>query len=301
MESPTPASHNSHSHSMQFESPVGVLDSWIGVTDPKKRKKLQNRLNQRAHRRRQRALRTQQQQKDADIDVKQEPDTDSNQPPTNSTNPPRSLDHLDFCTPTNTKHLEKLEALIRMEFAMGSPTADLLLGLTQLNIIRVLHANRDILGYTASDMHDDALSAFNLNVNASMDINLNLVCQSSIIKTRSDLPLALQPTTTQYKVPHHPWLDLIPIPKMRDHLIRAGDSIDDVKLCYDMCGYRVPETGILIWKEPWDPSGWEVTERFLQLWGWAVRDCWELFDSTDRWRRKRGERPLFNLPRKLSQ
>lgn len=214
-----------------------------------------------------------------------------------STSPPRSLDHLDFCKPTNSKHLEELEALIRMEFAKGSPTADLLLGLTQLNIIRALHANRDTLGYTAADMDDDALSAFNLG----LSINLDFVCESSIIKTKSDLPLALRPTTTQYKVPHHPWLDLIPIPRMRDHLIRAGDSIDDLKLCHDMCGYRVSETGILIWKEPWDPSGWEVTERFLQLWGWAVRDCWELFESTDRWRRKRGERPLFNLPGKFSQ
>jgi hypothetical protein len=98
-----------------------------------------------------------------------------------------------------------------MEFAKGSPTADLLLGLTQLNIIRALHANRDILGYTAADMHDDALSAFNL----SLSINLDFVCQSSIIKTKSELPLALRPTTTQYKVPHHPWLDLIPIPRMR--------------------------------------------------------------------------------------
>ncbi|KUL88502.1 hypothetical protein ZTR_05476 [Talaromyces verruculosus] len=304
MEAAAPASHSSHSqsHSIQLESPVKLLDSWMGVTDPKKRKTLQNRLNQRAYRRRQRALRAQQnKQQDVDINVKQEPDTKSDRQlstaSSSTSSPPLSLDHLDFCLPTNTQHLEDLEALIRLEFARGSPTADLLLGLTQLNIIRALHANRDILGYTADDMHDDAISTFNI----SLSIDSDLICQSNIIKTKSGLPFSLMPTTTQYKVAHHPWLDLIPIPKMRDNLIRAGDSIDDVKLCHDMCGYRVSETGILIWKEPWDPSGWEVTERFLQLWGWAVRDCWELFESTDRWRRKRGERPLFNLPWKSPQ
>lgn len=148
-----------------------------------------------------------------------------------SSSPPRSLDHLDFCyTATKSKHLTDLEVLIHLEFARGSPTIDLLLGLTQLNIIRALQANRDILGYQTSDMHDDALSAFNFG----LSIDSDLICESSIIKTKSDLPLSLMPTTTQCKVPHHPWLDLIPIPKMRDTLIRAGDSIDDLKLCHDI-------------------------------------------------------------------
>jgi Domain of unknown function (DUF3425) len=202
---------------------------------------------------------------------------------------PRSLNHMDLCTPSNrsnaeqTKHipLQELEAVIHVEFAKGSPRIDLLLGLTQLNIVRALYSNADVLKYKTADMQDDSVSAFCVH-GAGLEYDL--------------LPPTLQPTSTQCAITHHPWLDLIPIPKMRDNLIRAGDSIDDLRLCHDMCGYRVSATGFLIWNEPWDTSGWEVTESFLQVWGWAVRDCWDLFQSTNKWRRKRGERPLFRLP-----
>lgn len=208
---------------------------------------------------------------------------------------PYSLDHIDLCgisaASFSAQALERLETRIRLEFAQGSPRADLLLGITQLNIIRALHANQKILGYTDDDMHDDALSGFNRH------LQLSPSSQQYIVKTiKSELPPPLQPTAIQQTIPHHPWLDMIPIPRMRENLIRAGDTIDDVKLCHDICGYRVSETGILIWGEPWDPSTWEVTERFLQLWGWTVRDCWELFHSTNKWRLKRGERPLFAIP-----
>jgi hypothetical protein len=200
-------------------------------------------------------------------------------------------------TANDTKRiLSRLEAVIYKEFATGSPCADLLLGLTQLNILRALNANIDVLGYRAADMHDDAVSVFSTlgPLRAEHDDQV--------------LPPALQPTIVQQTIPHHPWLDLIPIPKMRDNLIRAGESIDDVQLCYDLCGYRSSgtgdkrattekgETGVVVWKDPWDPCGWEVTESFLRRWGWIVRDCWELFVSTDMWRRKRGEKPLFCLP-----
>lgn len=191
--------------------------------------------------------------------------------------------------------LEELETVLRVEYAKGSPRADLLLGLRQLNVVRALHANTDIIGYKDTDMHDDALSMFN-GIRP-----LQPPAQGYVHKSAGLLPPALQPTLKQYTVPHHPWLDLIPIPKMRDNLIQAGDSYDDLRLCHDMCGYRVPATGIIVWKEPWDPSGWEVTEPFLTKWGWTVKDCWDLFQSTNHWRKRRGEKSLFRLPIGSSQ
>lgn len=56
------------------------------------------------------------------------------------------------------------------------------------------------------------------------------------------------------------------------------------------------DPGVLVWRDPWDPSGWEVTESFVRAWGWAVVGCWDLFHSTNKWRELRGEKPLFRIP-----
>ncbi|KAL2824273.1 hypothetical protein BDW59DRAFT_172999 [Aspergillus cavernicola] len=267
---------------------VELLDEWKGILDPKTRRTLQNRLNQRAHRK--------------TLARKAGPKPANNAVTKHTTSPKiefTGLDTLSILGPTaeSSRHLiQHLESLLHAEFSAGSPRTDLLLGLTRLNILRALHANIEVLGFSAAAMHDDAESPF--------------ATSSNIESTRplTDLPLALQPTTTQLAIVHHPWLDLLPIPKMRDNLIQAGDSINDAQLCHDMCGNQPPlnpksrarsangETGIIVWKDPWDPSGWEVTETFLRLWGWAVKDCSELFRSTNRWRAVRGEPPLFCLP-----
>lgn len=189
----------------------------------------------------------------------------------------------------------QLEDRVHREFTSGSPSAELLLGLTRLNIIRALHSNLEVLGYIPAQLDDDSESMF--SGASPRDSHLN----------GAALPPALQPTEIQRLVPHHPWLDLIPIPKLRDNLILAGDLIDDIKLCHDLCGNSVSrvapkhsseangETGLIVWKDPWDPSGWEITETFFRNWGWILQDCWDLFRSTNAWRNRRGERPLFQL------
>ncbi|PYH90701.1 hypothetical protein BO71DRAFT_333850, partial [Aspergillus ellipticus CBS 707.79] len=176
-----------------------------------------------------------------------------------------------------------------------SPQTDLLLGLTRLNFLRALNTNIDVLGYTPENMlHDDAKSFFSM---------IGPRCPGTEDR-ESVLPVALQPTLIQRTVPHHPWLDLIPVAQMRDNLILMEDVMDDGLLCRDMCGNRVRdgdlrggagtgETGVIVWRDPWDPEGWEVTETFVRRWGWVVRGCWGLFESTNAWRGRRGEGALF--------
>ncbi|RAH48782.1 DUF3425 domain-containing protein [Aspergillus brunneoviolaceus CBS 621.78] len=178
----------------------------------------------------------------------------------------------------------------------GSPLRDLRFSITRLNVLRALFFNLEVLGYSPSDIHDDAQSTFTPNI------------QSGIKWSRIEaLPTALRPTVIQRTVPHHPWLDLMPFPRMRDTLILAQAYMGDEQLCHDLCGNRVPcagcrdlsrpggigETGVLVWRDPWDPSGWEVTETFARSWGWVLQDCVDLFNSTNAWRIERGERPLF--------
>ncbi|OOF96838.1 hypothetical protein ASPCADRAFT_396339 [Aspergillus carbonarius ITEM 5010] len=273
---------------------VDLEDVWIGVTDPKERRKLQNRLNQRARRRRQHLAK-------GLPNASQAAQSHSTTAPGPSAVDFKTLNQFPILGPLAPQArsvMRQLEAMIHLEVATGSPRADLLLRVTRLNILRALNTNLDVLGYRAVDMlDDDALSMFS-----------TIGPRRSATQDREAiLPPALQPTLIQRTVPHHPWLDMIPIPKMRDNLILMEAVMDDTQLCHDMCGYQsaqaghnrpsgMGETGVIVWKNPWDPEGWEVTETFVQLWGWTIHDCWELFRSTNAWRRRRGERPLFHIP-----
>jgi hypothetical protein len=204
------------------------------------------------------------------------------------------LDEYLIFGPTSEKArqiIQTLEIMIHAEFALGSPHTDMLLGVTRLNILRALNTNTDVLGYDSVKlMSDDAQSPF------------SMVGPMVADSERTLLPLALRPTQIQRTVPHHPWLDLFPIPRMRDIMILAGDSYDDERLCHDMLGDRYScvdlegKAGLIVWKDPWDPTGWEVTPAYMKFWGWTVQGCWDLFSSTNAWRAKRGEKALFKLP-----
>ncbi|KAL2837242.1 hypothetical protein BJY01DRAFT_46810 [Aspergillus pseudoustus] len=326
--------------------PVEFEDNWKGVLDPQRRRTLQNRLNQRARRRRLKATRSDKTpgspdesstgNSPADSTATQpsdQPSTPANRTPNDNPPPNNSdtgslskksspapssasttsnttstclnqipfieLDRFKILGPSAKKSLRAmcdLEAFYRAEFAAGSLRTELLLGLTRLNFLRALHVNIDVLGYSAAEMHDDAFSPFGCANAAKVAYN-----------PVHSLPAALRPTRIQLTVPHHPWLDLIPFPTLRDNLILLGEDLDDTQLCHDMSGKAVPlvpekraglaagETGVIVWRDPWDPSGWEVTESFSRRWGWTLRECWDVFEVANRWRRVRGEPALFRV------
>lgn len=192
---------------------------------------------------------------------------------------------LDLDSAATKARMQYLETMAYRSYILGSPHSDLLLHLTQLNFTRALMENTRILGLTSDKLHDDALSPFNTAGPWEYDL-------------QGCLPPTLQPTLTQRNTLHHPWLDLLPVPQMRDNLIHAGELFDETQLCLDMKGHRntrTGQTGIIVWKEPWDPAGWEVTEAFARSWGWVIWNCSELFQSTNSWRAKRNERPLFRV------
>jgi hypothetical protein len=163
---------------------------------------------------------------------------------------------------------------------MGSPTTDHLLVFIKLNVFRAIISNSQDLGLEPEEnTADDALSPF--------------TDPSSPLCRSRTLPPALRPTKLQHEIPHHPWIDLLPIPGMRDNLLRAGDSYDDTELCSDIvgvCGGPADKTALIVWGEPWEPNNWEVTESFLSQWAWTIRGCSQLFESTNYWRKRRGEK-----------
>lgn len=191
-------------------------------------------------------------------------------------------------------HSEQSQILIRRfeEFAHAMyaarvPQITLLPSLSQFNVIRALQENIKVLGLLPDELSDDAISPFN---------SPNSLRFAS--SPPHQIPSSLAHTQLQVTTIHHPWIDLLPIPALRDNLLRRGlESFDEDELCHDIRG-RTPghNPGMLVWRDPWDVSGWEVTPAFVRSWGWALVGCWHLLRSTNAWRAKRGEGPLFRIP-----
>lgn len=175
--------------------------------------------------------------------------------------------------------LIRFEAYARHQYQLGSPRTDMLLTLIKFNVFRALMDINGMLGFSLEWLREDAISPF----------------YQSLHDTKSGCPGNLEPTLLQQTVEHHPWIDLIPLPAMRDNILRA-DSFDDTPLCHDIVDNRQclgDWSGLIVWGDPWDPHNWEASEDFVKKWAWVVHGCWELFGSTNKWRSKRGERKLF--------
>lgn len=85
------------------------------------------------------------------------------------------------------------------------------------------------------------------------------------------------------------------MPKMRDNLLLAGYLHDEDQLCNDLVEFgnvSNEQTGLIVWNDPWDSMGLEVSETFLDKWAWTVSGFVKLLESTNYWRAKRGEKPL---------
>lgn len=185
--------------------------------------------------------------------------------------------------------MQRFEAFATRNYISHIGALDILPSLSQFHFIKALFANIEVLGLSNEEMDDEALSPFNTFLGPFPQ-------RPSLALARvSNLPTALQPTSLQHSTPHHPWIDLIPMPAMRDNIFRQDvESFDEEELCHAMRG-QAPENnpGLLVWREPWDPTGWEVTEEFIKSWGWVVVGCMDLLRSTNAWRARRGEKPLF--------
>jgi hypothetical protein len=166
-------------------------------------------------------------------------------------------------------------------------SSDHLIILLQFNVLKSSVANRQILSKAVSPHSDDCSSPI-LQV---------LPKESTVLGI---LPPMLRPTTLQQTVAHEEWIDLFPHPVMRDNLILASGKFDEDDLWLDTIGglfeglpdSHVEQHGVIAWSPPWHFSGWEITEGFLRKWGWTLKGCQDIIDTTNHWRRQRGEEPL---------
>lgn len=162
---------------------------------------------------------------------------------------------------------------------------DHLIPLLQYNALRAVMTNLSILGLTNHVPRKRAPT----------------VCPrlGPLFPAPAEIPLSLVPTPLQLSTPHDVWIDLLPESTMRNNAIRHMNMIDNDDLCRDIIGGHfdgednIELTGIVVWNDPWCPSGWEITEGFVKKWGFLIKGCWELISATNRWRELRGDDPLL--------
>ncbi|OJJ68580.1 hypothetical protein ASPBRDRAFT_209817 [Aspergillus brasiliensis CBS 101740] len=251
-------------------------EDWAGVTNPKERKRLQNRLNQRIWR--QRKL------KKGAKDGAAEGVTDAGK---------RGMNEQ--LTPTTAHQrramLERFALDALHNYMTNQPNTDQLMRVIQLNTINALTSNATALKLQVDWLVCHAISPFGFIGPA----------KAADLTASSTGPTSLIPTDLQRRIPHHPWIDLFPLARLRDSLLVAtcvSDMLtddDEEQLWADLVewgGNGTEGAGLIVWGEPSDPRNWEATVPFLRRWGWLLQGCSEILEATNYWRQMRGERRL---------
>ncbi|RYP64515.1 hypothetical protein DL770_009180 [Monosporascus sp. CRB-9-2] len=178
-------------------------------------------------------------------------------------------------------------ALAALErYRMGQPDPRQLIDVLRFNVFYAFAHNAKVLGFNDDWLKYEAISPFGAPRPSPPSQPIAASC-----------PPNMKPTMLQMTVEHHPWIDFLPCPRMRDNFLRlvrdmGEDAVDEDGLCVDIvdaASARGPEDVCLVtWGKPWELSGWEVTEPFMKKWAWLLEGCTELMESTNTWRRKRG-------------
>lgn len=169
------------------------------------------------------------------------------------------------------------------DYTLAAPRPAALQTLVQLNVLDALAKNAAALNITIESLcAEHALSPFVHHGPPRLD--------------ETSVPLSLQPTALQRTVYHHPWIDILPLPEVRDSILRICGTPEEDELNIDLVDVEENDREkphLVIWGDHSDPWAWEATIPFLRKWGWLVRDCQTLLDSTNYWRERRGDKRLI--------
>ncbi|KAL7948379.1 hypothetical protein V8C42DRAFT_314247 [Trichoderma barbatum] len=286
-------------------------DEWSGLKDAKERRKRQNRLNQRAARRRQRLNLCQEHESEKTTGI----------------------------LPSASAYQRQKSGLQSHQVYFPLTPDHKLLYVIVLNVSRAVITNFFILSSISplASSFCDSRRVFRLS-------DLELAPHN--LDGTPAVPPSFVPTRLQQEIPHPGWIDLFPSPQLRDNLILAveefnvdeedllADLIGDIFACigcspgdeswsssgsdddrdtptpppppssvgmspsqeYNLRTYTPSssaELGILSWSDPWDISGWEFTEKFVTKWGFLLQGCPDVVNAANNWRNMRGEDPLI--------
>ncbi|KAK5989618.1 hypothetical protein PT974_07872 [Cladobotryum mycophilum] len=274
-------------------------EDWTSLSRAEDRRKLQNRLNQRARRRRQIDLQKAKGEHSGPVRkwiiyIDERGNEGQNRHEEKCAiagsyagmilhgSDKRKLHFCELEAAERHRLLQQLQDVVAHNFSQRVLDSGLLLSVTQFNIIRAMVSNAGCLGLTMDLLQEDINSPFN----ALLPWTANLTA----------LPPSLQPTALQKQTIHHPWIDLCPVSSIRDSLLSRAGEYDDDELCHAffMEGDDTDEKqiGMVVWGEPWDPKSYEISVTVIRKWSWLAYDCPDIISSTNYWRARRGKEPL---------
>ena len=287
-----------------FPSPS---NDWCGKSGTRERRQIQNRLNQRAYRQRQRTyngvrapretgsiisarnanVQGAKDRKDVDLPPVLSRRTESapESRSLGSKTPPFGVSAIAAAKPADVDQPHFLSGRSKSAPAAGNPPSsglvmDELSLLIQRNVMEGASVNAQHLGINPDNLleggHGSVLSRHGLTI--------------------SD---PLKPGKLQGEIQHDPIIDILPYPRLRHQLVRAlaAGQLDEESFCaevresgaLDIEGRR---HGLLCWGAPDDVGGWEMSEHFARRWCFVLQGCGRLFESTNLWRSTRSEKAI---------
>lgn len=259
-----------------------VNENWRGKNDPAERRRIQNRINQRAFRQRQRAGEQSKQYKprSSSSDSQDDESSSSSEDEADSPQPKHATPFKQYGAGSTTTSAsgERPEGTRDPQGRIWDELAQLI----NRNIMSAVVSNAQQLGLDMSALRST----------------------TPLTTPRSgagrQITASLKPIELQHQVAHDPVVDTIPHPRFRFNILRAVAMREIDAAAFSRCirgsgalaeaNGKWQRSGLVVWGCPESVENWELSELFIWQWATLLQGCDELIAATNAWRSKRGER-----------